>query len=112
MNTGLAQFHKKQADDKERERELQFYEDMKDAKTIANSLKREDNEFMSYAERAVSTWQAEVNLYFKFSIGQKYYANDFGIAETEKNVPRCIVIRIFWEDGPSYILNVIFTVRN
>jgi len=58
MNTQLAQFHKKQAEEKELLREQQFYEDMKDAKTIGDSLKREDQEFMNYAERAVSTWQA------------------------------------------------------
>jgi hypothetical protein len=93
MNTGLAAFHKKQADEKEHQRELQFYEDMKDAKTIADSLKREDNEFMSYAERAVSTWQAEVSFFdLKFTIGEKYYAYDFGIAETEKTLPCCAVI--------------------
>jgi len=56
MNVKLAKYHKKQADDKEKEREKLFMQDLEDAKNIADTFNREDKEFMSYAEKCVKTW--------------------------------------------------------
>lgn len=44
--------------EKEKLREIEFMKDLEDARDIADCLRREDQEFMSYAERCTKNWDA------------------------------------------------------
>jgi len=57
MNKNLATFHKRQAEEKETKREKDFIQDLEEARDIASCIKREDEAFMSYAERCTRNWE-------------------------------------------------------
>lgn len=76
MNKELSTFHQKQANEKERIRENNFMQNMKEADEIAASIRKDDQDFMSYAERCVKQWDMNVFIFLFTKIGEICYTND------------------------------------
>jgi hypothetical protein len=60
MNRKLAEFQKKQADDKNREREEDFMREMNEAEIIRNAIETDEKLFNTYAKRCLEEWEHQV----------------------------------------------------
>lgn len=62
MNKKLAEFQKKQADEKNREREDEFMREMNEAELIRQAIETDDKMFNTYAKRCLEEWENQVSL--------------------------------------------------
>lgn len=60
MNRKLAEFQKKQAEEKNREREDDFMREMQEAEMIHQAIENDDKLFNTYAKRCLEEWQVQV----------------------------------------------------
>lgn len=64
MNKRIQDFQKKQAAEKNKEREDDFMREMAEAEMIKNAIENDEKLFNTYAKRCLEEWETQVTDYY------------------------------------------------